>query len=98
MCDVTDIIKNATEELKIFKKKWLPELFPASLQSLAEVYSCTRGLRGGADKSLARPTSRCRRTESMCRWKEGYDHVPNCKSFLVTEAERKHVRRRARFQ
>jgi len=24
--------------------------------------------------------------------------VPNCKSFLVTEAERKHVRRRARFQ
>ena len=25
-------------------------------------------------------------------------HVPNCKSFLVTEAERKQVRRRARFQ
>jgi len=24
--------------------------------------------------------------------------VPNCKSFLVTEAERKHVRRRVRFQ
>jgi len=24
--------------------------------------------------------------------------VPNCKSFLVTEAEKKHVRRRARFQ
>jgi len=24
--------------------------------------------------------------------------VRNCKSFLVTEAERKHVRRRARFQ
>jgi len=24
--------------------------------------------------------------------------VPNCKTFLVTEAERKHVRRRARFQ
>jgi len=24
--------------------------------------------------------------------------LPNCKSFLVTEAERKHVRRRARFQ
>ena len=23
--------------------------------------------------------------------------MPNCKSFLVTEAERKHVRRRARF-
>ena len=25
-------------------------------------------------------------------------HVPNCKSFLVTETKRKHVRRRARFQ
>ena len=25
------------------------------------------------------------------RWKEGYVHVPNCKSFLVTDAERKHV-------
>jgi hypothetical protein len=25
-------------------------------------------------------------------------HVPNCKSFLVTEAERKHAERRARFQ
>ena len=24
--------------------------------------------------------------------------MPNCKSFLVTEAERKHVGRRARFQ
>jgi len=32
------------------------------------------------------------------RWKEGSVHVPNCKSFLVTEAEKKHVRRRARFQ
>ena len=28
----------------------------------------------------------------------GSVHVANCKSFLVTEAERKHVRRRARFQ
>jgi len=27
-----------------------------------------------------------------------YVHVPNCKSFLITEAERKHVGRRARFQ
>jgi len=25
-------------------------------------------------------------------------HVPNCKPFLVTETERKHVSRRARFQ
>ena len=53
--------------------------------------------RGGADKSLARPTSRCRRTE-LCRLKERSVHVPNCKPFLVTEAERKHVRRHARFQ
>jgi len=42
-------------------------------------------IRGGADKSLARPTSLC--------WKEGSVHVTNCKSFLVTEAERKRVRR-----
>ena len=34
----------------------------------------------------------------MCRWKDGVFHVPNCKSFLVREAEGKHVRRRARFQ
>jgi hypothetical protein len=34
----------------------------------------------------------------LCRWKERFVHVPNYKSFLVTEAERKHVRRRARFQ
>ena len=27
-------------------------------------------LRGGADKSLARPTSRCRRTESIVSWKD----------------------------
>jgi C4-type Zn-finger protein len=55
-------------------------------------------LRGGADKSLARPTSRYRRTESIVSLKEMSVHVPNFKSFLDTEAERKHVRRRARFQ
>ena len=48
----------------------------------------------GADNSLARPTSQCRRTESTVPWKERSVHVSNCKSFLVTEAERKHVRRR----
>jgi hypothetical protein len=37
-------------------------------------------VRGGADKSLARPTSRCRR-------KVGSVYVPNCKSSLVTESE-----------
>jgi len=30
--------------------------------------------------------------------KEGSVHVSNCKSFLVTEAERKNARRHARFQ
>jgi len=30
--------------------------------------------------------------------KRGTIHVPNCKSFLVTVAERKHVRRRVQFQ
>ena len=49
-------------------------------------------VRGFADNSLARSTNRC------CRWKEGSLNMPNCKSFLVTEAERWHVRRRARFQ
>jgi len=34
----------------------------------------------------------------QCRWKEESLHVPNCKSFLVTESERKYVRRRAVFQ
>ena len=55
-------------------------------------------LRGGTDKSLARPNSRCSRTESRMSLVKGSVHVPNCKTFLVTEAERKHVRRRARFQ
>jgi hypothetical protein len=39
----TDIIKNATEDLKAFTK-WLPGIFPTFLQSLAEVYIGTRGL------------------------------------------------------
>jgi transposase len=42
--DATDIIKNATEELKKALAKWLPGMFPPPLQSLAEVYSCTKGL------------------------------------------------------
>ena len=48
-------------------------------------------VRGGADKSLARPNFRCRRTESIVS-------LEDCKSFLVTEAERKYVRRRGRFR
>ena len=58
----------------------------------------SREVRGGADTSLAQPTSRCRRTESIVSLERGVAHVPNCKPFLVTEAEGKHVRRRARFQ
>ena len=38
-CDGTDIIKNVMDELKK-----LPGMFPAPLQLLAEVYSCTREL------------------------------------------------------
>ena len=33
-----------------------------------------------------------------CRWKDGSVHVPNSKPLLVTEAERKHVGLRPRFQ
>jgi hypothetical protein len=40
-CDATDIIKNATDELKKVSTKWLPRMFPTTLQSLADVYSCT---------------------------------------------------------
>jgi hypothetical protein len=43
-CDDTEIMKNVTEELKWFFKKWLLGMLPAPLQLLSEVYSCTRGL------------------------------------------------------
>jgi hypothetical protein len=36
--------------------------------------------------------------EEIGCWKEESVHVPNCKSFLVTEAENKHVRLHSRFQ
>ena len=75
---------------------YLPVFYTLQLTSTYEVCRCL--IRGGADKLLVRPTTRCRRTESIIRLKEGSVHVPNCKSFLVTEAERKYVRRRARFQ
>ena len=55
-------------------------------------------VRGSADKSLARPNSHVVGRNRKCRWKERSVRVPNCKSFLSTGAERKHVRRRARFQ
>ena len=56
------------------------------------------GITGGADKSLARNTFRYPRTKSIVSLERGSVHVSNCKSVLVTEAERKHVRWRARFQ
>ena len=61
---------------------------------------CTenRYLRGGADKSLARTTSRCRRTESIVSLERGVCSCAELQAFLVIEAERKHVRRRTRFQ
>jgi hypothetical protein len=49
---------------------------------------------GCADKSLDRPTSRSRRTE----WIKVSFLKPICNSFLLTDAERKHVRRRALFK
>jgi hypothetical protein len=52
---------------------------------------------GGADTSLALPTSRCRRTESIVSLERG---VCSCAELqvLVTGDEREYVRRRARFQ
>ena len=55
-------------------------------------------VRDGADESLARPTSRCRGTESIVSLERGVCSCAELQSFLVTEAERKHVRRGVRFQ
>jgi len=55
-------------------------------------------VRGGADKPLARPTSLCRRTESIVLLERGVCSFAELQVFLVTEPERKHVKRRARFQ
>jgi len=41
-CDATDVIKNATKELKKAFIKRHPGMFPKLLKSLAEVYSYTR--------------------------------------------------------
>ena len=45
-------------------------------------------LRWCSDKSLVQHISRCRRTESIVCLERGVVHVPNCKSFLFTEAKR----------
>jgi hypothetical protein len=56
------------------------------------------GIRGCADKSLARPTFLCRRTESIVSLERGVCSCTELQVFFVKEPERKHVRRRARFQ
>jgi hypothetical protein len=55
-------------------------------------------IRGGADKSLARPTSRCCRTESVVSLERGVWSWTELQVFFITEPERKHVRWCARFQ
>ena len=55
-------------------------------------------VRGGADKTLAGPTSRCRRKESIVSLERGVCSCAELQAFYVTEAERKYVRRRALFQ
>ena len=49
-------------------------------------------LRGGAGKSLAWPTFQCPRLKLIVSLERGSVYEPNCKPFLVTEAETKHVR------
>ena len=55
-------------------------------------------IRRGADKSLARPNSRCRSTELIVSLERGVCSCAELQVLLVTGAERKHVRRGARFQ
>jgi hypothetical protein len=42
--DATEIIKDATVRAENAFTKWFPGIFPTLLQSLAEVYNCTRRL------------------------------------------------------
>ena len=55
-------------------------------------------LRGGADKSLGRRTSRCRMTESGVSLERGACSCAELQVFSSYRSERKHVRGRARFQ
>ena len=55
-------------------------------------------VRGGVDKSLARSTSRCCRTESIVSLERGVYSYAELQVSSSTGAERKHVRRRAQFQ
>jgi len=55
-------------------------------------------MRGIPGMSLDWPTCRCRRTESIVSLERGVCSCAELQVFFVTEAERKRVRRRARFQ
>ena len=70
----------------------------SSLLLLTLLYHTPYYIRGGADKSLARPNSHCRRTESIVSLEREVCSCAELQVFLVTEAERKHVKRRERFQ
>jgi len=64
---------------------WIHSFIPQSVQ-------------GGAYKSLARPTSRCRRTESIVSLERGVCSCAELQVFSCYRSWNKEVRRRARFQ
>ena len=53
---------------------------------------------GNVDKPLVRNTSQCRRTQLIVSLERGVCSCAELQVFPCPEAERKHVRRRARFQ
>jgi len=55
-------------------------------------------MREGRDKSLALPTSQCRKTESVVSLERGVCSCDKFKIFSFTWAKGKNVRRRARFK
>jgi len=55
-------------------------------------------VRGGTVKSLARPTSPCRKTESIVSLEKGVCSCAELQDFSCYRDERKHFRRRSRFQ
>ena len=62
------------------------------LKTKKDRYGETPSILGAcADRFLARLTSHVVGRNRQCPWKKGSVHVPNFKSFLVTEAEGKHA-------
>ena len=90
--NITDAVNLKCEEKNYYKQCLI-------LQRCQLLCTSYFHIRGCADKSVARPNSRCLRTESIVSLERG---VCSCAElqvfFLITEAKRKHVRRRARFQ